>query len=182
MILAGVFAKGLYPLLIGQEIILQTRPKDPRDLFRGQYVSLNYAFNSLQGDSSNIHLQEGKHYSFGDVVYLKMKKNDRGVHEFFDLYEDKPEEGIFLKGHIQSQHYTHKENSYSFLSVKCGIEEFFTNPEKALEIENAEWQLEETEGETLRRQNVKVAVMVAPDGKARIKEVLYDDLLKKRKN
>ena len=38
-ILAGVFVNGFYPLWLGEEISLETRPVDPRDLFRGNYAA-----------------------------------------------------------------------------------------------------------------------------------------------
>ena len=45
-ILAGVFVNGFYPLWLGKEIRLETRPVDPRDLFRGNYARLGYDFST----------------------------------------------------------------------------------------------------------------------------------------
>ena len=42
-VLGGLFVYSQYPLWVGTEVRLATVPVDPRDLFRGQYVRLNYA-------------------------------------------------------------------------------------------------------------------------------------------
>ena len=35
------------PLIVGETILLQVEPVDPRDLFRGDYVALSYAINRV---------------------------------------------------------------------------------------------------------------------------------------
>ena len=44
-VLGGLFVYSQYPLWVGTEVRLATVPVDPRDLFRGQYVRLNYALS-----------------------------------------------------------------------------------------------------------------------------------------
>ncbi len=42
LIFSGFIAYKEYTLRTGTEVILKTMPVDPRDLFRGDYVTLNY--------------------------------------------------------------------------------------------------------------------------------------------
>jgi len=42
IVLVGMIAMRLTPLLTGQTILLRVVPVDPRDIFRGDYVTLAY--------------------------------------------------------------------------------------------------------------------------------------------
>ncbi len=48
LFLVGMIAAESTPLLFGETITLRVRPVDPRDLFRGDYVILNYDINQMQ--------------------------------------------------------------------------------------------------------------------------------------
>ena len=47
-ILGGMVAINEHTLRTGREIVLKTVPVDPRDLFRGDYVTLRYDISRLQ--------------------------------------------------------------------------------------------------------------------------------------
>ena len=51
VIIAGFIGYKEYTLSQGQKILLKTIPLDPRDLFRGDYVVLNYEISQLNLDS-----------------------------------------------------------------------------------------------------------------------------------
>ena len=47
--IAGIFILYLsWPLLTGTVVILKTQPVDPFDLFRGQYMTINYEISSVE--------------------------------------------------------------------------------------------------------------------------------------
>lgn len=48
IVLTAMLILHAWPLWTGQVIILRTQPVDPRDLFRGDYVIVSYAINSLR--------------------------------------------------------------------------------------------------------------------------------------
>ena len=56
----------------GQEVVLETGFIDPRDLFRGHYVSLQ--LNVSQIDSTTVTVAED--IDFGDTVYLELQQGD----------------------------------------------------------------------------------------------------------
>ena len=50
VLLVAIIARQQYTLNTGVPILLETQPIDPRSLFRGDYVVLNYAIDSLDLD------------------------------------------------------------------------------------------------------------------------------------
>lgn len=89
----------------GEEIFIKTKPVDPRDLFRGDYVQLNYEINDInleKLDEEILKLKDKEEEnSFEDLrgkkVYVSLKKNGK-FHVVDKVTLEKPEEGIFLKG------------------------------------------------------------------------------------
>jgi len=50
--LAGMIAKRQHTLNNGTLVVLETKPVDPRDIFRGDYVSLSYTIGSLHPETT----------------------------------------------------------------------------------------------------------------------------------
>ena len=152
-ILATEYVNSVYPLWTGQEVRLKTVPVDPRSLFRGNYARLNY-------DISNITLQEKEYppaMRRGEIVYVKLKQDEDGVHVFDGASLSKPDMGLYIRGRIQTPRWTRTASPYR---VHYGIEAFFAPKEKALALEK-----------DLRRGAVAI-VMVANNGKAALKDVI----------
>ncbi|MAX55427.1 MAG: hypothetical protein CL537_07955 [Alcanivoracaceae bacterium] len=145
VVMAGVWVNGFYPLWLGEEVRLKTRPVDPRDLFRGNYARLHYDFNTIEpGESAD--------FRPGDVVYVPLVRNG-------DLWDpqptqaSRPESGVFLRGRVTSRPWR------SGSRVTFGIEALFAPKEKALALEKQ-----------LRHTAVAV-VRVAPNGRAALVSV-----------
>ena len=69
-IIAAFVVTKEYTLRTGAEILLKTRPVDPRDLFRGDYVILSYdisRFNAGDMQSSLV-----RHFRVDDQVYVTL--------------------------------------------------------------------------------------------------------------
>ena len=47
LLLVGIIAYRQYWVATGERVLLGTEPVDPRDIFRGDYVTLNYEISSL---------------------------------------------------------------------------------------------------------------------------------------
>ena len=143
--MASVWVNGFYPLWLGEEVRLKTRPVDPRDLFRGNYARLHYDFDTIEpGESAD--------FRPGDVVYVPLLRNG-------DLWDpqptqaSRPESGVFLRGRVTSRPWR------SGSRVTFGIEALFAPKEKALALEKQ-----------LRHPAVAV-VRVAPNGRAALVSV-----------
>ena len=154
-----------WTLNTGTLVLLETEPIDPRSLFRGDYVRLNYVISqlnldSLQGDANFkkndkvfVVLEEGKPYWLPRSVYHNqpsLKNNE-----------------VAIKGILKSVQDIHHEDtnktSSKILHIRYGIENYF---------------VPEGEGRALERPqgDKKVEMLIAVDkfGNAGIKSVLLD--------
>lgn len=162
-IIVGLFAKAFYPLMWGQEVTFRANANDPRDIFRGNYSVLRYNFTEINLDSIPNDLQKGHQYNFGDVFYLELEK----VGEFYEtkgLWLKKPENKLAMRVLCN---YT----AGNYINIKGGIESYFTNPERAKEIDDMLMNGRDS-------AVVAVQVMLAYDGHARIKDLKISSLKK----
>ncbi|QCD52617.1 GDYXXLXY domain-containing protein [Campylobacter sp. RM16192] len=103
------------PIYFGKEIKVDVTLYDPRDLLRGNYVSLNYDFSALPIKYADLQKP-------GTKIYLALKDiNGTYVKDEYSFV--KPKNQIFLTGRIYGNR------------AKFGIEAFFMPIDKALQIE-----------------------------------------------
>jgi len=120
-VLATEYIYSVWPLWFGTPIALKTAPVDPRSLFRGNYVFLNYdvsMVSKVMGDNS---------FKQGEVVYVSLKRDD----QYFvatSLHRSKPESGTFIRGRI----YSIVGSNYR---IKYGIEAYFMPKAKAQKVQ-----------------------------------------------
>lgn len=108
------------PLISGERIVLDTRPVDPFDIFRGQYLTINY-------EISNLELIEG--VSEGDFVYVLLKEDINGIFRPEKTLINKPSEGIFIRGNVKS-------TEGNRMRLEYGIEQYFFERNAILPIRN----------------------------------------------
>ena len=140
-----------FTLKTGEDVMLKTRPVDPRDLFRGDYVILSYEIgrldiNSLQTDSAN--------FNKSDKVFVKLiKQENYGVATA--IYKSQPKEGLFIKGTV-------KEIQGSLITVEYGIESYFVP-------EGEGWEIQRQSG-----RGLEAKVAIDKFGNAVIKSIFLD--------
>jgi uncharacterized membrane-anchored protein len=105
--IVGFIAIKEYTLQTGEEVILKTRPVDPRDLFRGDYVILNY-------EIGNVDISD---FEEGDKIYVGLQVDENGYGESTGVYKNPPE-SLFIKGTV-------KRDSWVGSNVEFGIESYF---------------------------------------------------------
>jgi uncharacterized membrane-anchored protein len=152
-VLSVEYLNSVYPLWTGQEIRLETVPVDPRSLFRGNYVRLNYEISEINMPEAVT--AEGPRWN--EVVYVKLTPGKNNVYVFDDASLTKPESGLYIRGRLQSP--TVNGQPYR---IRYGIEALFTPEEKALALEDR-----------LRDGGIAV-IMLADNGKAALKGVVGD--------
>ena len=108
VIASGVILYLSLPLLTGETVVLKTQPVDPFDMFRGQYLTINY-------EISRVNLPENT--TEGKTVYVSLKEGDDKIWHAEKISLSKPESGIFIRG-------TAKQ-SWGGLAVEYGIEQYF---------------------------------------------------------
>lgn len=153
IILFVVVAGGLigYQELIlhqGQTTILATRPVDPRDLFRGEYVILRYAI-----ESDELVLNALRDVPDGEVIFITLVEDVRGVAQVEQVHTDRPTTpgGLWIEGEMRN-------GQVRFPS----IEQFYVPEGSGTPIENL-------------RNELHVAVTLH-DGQARVIHLLDESL------
>lgn len=137
VILAGVFVNGFYPLWLGKEIRVETRPVDPRDLFRGNYARLGYDFSTLPATG----------FRPGDVIYLPLEQ-DGDLWRGLTPSHQPPAQGLYLRGRVSGLPWGGTRR------VTYGIEALFAPKEKALQLERE------------LRDGAVAVLKLAPNGRA----------------
>ena len=157
LLIIAMLAYALMPIYLGKEIKVRVNLYDPRDLFRGNYVSLSYDFSNLQqykfDEKTGVEIYiYDRNISKNDEIYAILKQDANATYAFDKFSFTKPKDALFLAG---------KFDGYSF--VKYGIEEFYMPTKKA----------KQTEREMMDADIDAFAVlMVMKNGKARLKEIV----------
>ena len=148
----------------GAEVTLQTRPVDPRDFLRGDYVVLSYQISALPAGGLLGQPSAGQ----GTPVYVKLAPNAEGFYDAVSVHAapiaitppERQIRGTVTKGA------TCGDNRRTFcptLNIKYGIESYFVPQGEGLAIERARNQ----------RKTAVVAAVTA-NGRAAIKRLLID--------
>jgi uncharacterized membrane-anchored protein len=168
--MAGLIQVALIALIVldraqilrtGTEVTLQTRPVDPRDFLRGDYVVLNYGISSVSdGALSPAHK--------GMPVYVKLEPGTDGFYKMVSVHKEPvPATGneVLLRGRVTGGS-SCRDSSRAFcgsVNLHYGLERYFVPQGEGKEIEKA-------------RNQGKVAIVAAvtPGGRAAIKRLLLD--------
>lgn len=144
IILIGMTLLPVTTLLFGDEITLATKPVDPRDLFRGDYVILNYevsdidinkfpeVFEGLQEEQEQYEALEKLR---NKSVYVVLKESET-VHTVNYVTLKRPKEGIFLKG--KANHYwlnRDPDTGQATISLDYSLDKFFVPENTGLRLE-----------------------------------------------
>jgi uncharacterized membrane-anchored protein len=142
----------------GQVVLLETRPVDPRDLLRGDYVTLNYKISDVTLSPPPAPSDEVPSYRVppGTTIYVALEQRGQ-FHEVVLASTNRitPAAGqVVLKGRCQSW-WNHSAGSK--VHVAYGLERYYVR-----------------EGTGNPRGKLTVQAAVPDSGQARIKEVLVD--------
>lgn len=134
----------------GEKVILKCEPVDPRSLFSGDYVILNYTISSIDPGSVNIH--GDNNFKKHDYVFVGLKKNqDSGIYQAAALSRNmddlKENYSTVIKGRV--------ENSWNLINIAYGVESYFVPQGEGLVIEKD-------------MENVTVEVSVTEKGESAI--------------
>ncbi|MBQ9149995.1 GDYXXLXY domain-containing protein [bacterium] len=133
----------------GTEVLLKTVPVDPRDLFMGDYVILNYEIGQYNNNRR-------KNLKYGDKVYVILNKDKNNMVSIEDVTSIKPYNKLFLEGKM-SMCDTIIPLFKNGRCIKYGIESYYVKEGKGRELER-------------KLQNgAYVKVSITKDGKAKVK-------------
>ena len=114
----------LFNLLIlsgDEEVFLKIRPADPRDPFRGDYITFQYDISRIKGSF----FDSSEKIKYGDKIYISLLKR-KNYHVIANrVSKNKPDTGIFIKGTVNDIRIRQNGNSIDEVFVSYGIEEYF---------------------------------------------------------
>ena len=143
-------------LRTGVDVTLQTRPLDPRDFLRGDYVVLGYDISSVPaGDMASERLT-GR----DKLVFVKLAPNRDGFYEAISVHAapvDVASPEVLIRGHVVRGSFAGR------LQVRYGIESYFVPEGEGRKLESARNQ-----------RKLTIVAAVAPTGRAAIKRLLID--------
>ena len=164
VVLVAMVVSRQYTLETGTPVQLETRPVDPRSLFRGDYVRLRYVISLLDLRD----LPGDRDFETGDAVYVVLKPGDPYWMPV-SVHRARPEAGpgeIVIKGRV-TYHWknpgTGKRPPTDQIDATYGIESYFVPEGAGHELEDPS-------------QIGRISIVVAVDrfGSAAVKQVLVD--------
>lgn len=146
----------------GQTVRLAVEPVDPRDIFRGYYVTLNYEISRIQPTL----LGSNDNFAKDDIVYVVLEKGAEELWQAVGISRTRqptPPGQVTIAGRITYV----RPGSVISVVVRYGIEQYFTQQDAAREIE-------------LSRQggDVEILAAVNASGTAAIKGIVVDGTLR----
>lgn len=127
LVLVTMIGMKQWTLSTGTPIVLETRPIDPRSLFRGDYVRFNYAISRLDLEE----LGGDKAFRPHDRIYVVLEQGER-YWKPISVHRSRPEVGpgqVAIKGEIWSiwprQSRQAQPDAEQYLHVRYGIENYF---------------------------------------------------------
>lgn len=155
-ILFGAVEKRAYILRGGQEVVLQTEPVDPRDLMRGDYVTLRYQISSIKRDAIR-----GVPAAGDRNLYVAVKPDGDGFAQFsraaFAPFTDLSDGEVQLRGKAVN---TIPNASGAIIGVLYGIERYYVPEGEGRRVERAQ-----------QAKRITAVVAVDPDGHAVLKSL-----------
>lgn len=145
----------------GQEVLLSVQPVDPRDLLRGDYVTLGYNISSLPTDLFAERPQDDRN-GRDRTVFVRLKPGEDDIWEAVAArYDEKPEPApadgeLDIRGVATSSWY----DEATSININYGIERFYVPEGEGRAIEA-----------NLRERAFTMTVAVASDGAAQIKSL-----------
>lgn len=161
LLLLGMLYQPLITLTSGETIQLETRPLDPRDLFRGDHVMLSYDIESIPYTPYFQSLSADPSALYGKTIYVSLKKSGT-YHTVEGIQLEKPTSGIYLKGrvqHILPVDSSGQDLTHGNVIIDYGLDNYFVP-------ENTGKDLEEK-----ARQGEVIATITVKDGYAILKKV-----------
>lgn len=175
-LLMGMIGMAFYPLWVGTPIRLQTVPVDPRNLFRGNYLELNYALNRLNLDSIPNDLPRYPQLRPNDVVYIELEPDKMGIHQAIGVWSERPTRSAnpCLRARIDGR-YMHQ--SEPTITVETDVQHFFASPD-SLKLYERQQNVPTLESTTPSPNfTIIVKAKVTNDGRARLLGLIKIDSL-----
>jgi uncharacterized membrane-anchored protein len=86
-------------LAFGERVLLETRPVDPTDFLRGDYVTLDYEIQDVPDDFFAEEPNDGAYSHIRpSVIFVELERDADGVGHVKSVYPKRPNGGLYIKG------------------------------------------------------------------------------------
>ena len=145
----------------GREITLATLPVDPRDLFRGDFVVLNYEIGTL--DLTKVPGERA--FRRHDEVWVTLAPDAEGIARAVAVSAARPPENgnVLLRGRVTSASGCQTQTGCTSLRIAYGLESYFVPEGEGRTIETAR-----------NARLTRIVAAVGRDGRAAIKRLLIE--------
>lgn len=132
LVLAAMAGEREWILRTGARVWLRTAPVDPRDVFRGDYVRLDYEVSTLEPEALRDGLRDPSSPSRarGSRIYAVLRMGEGGLAELDHVDAERPDSGLFLRGRLETDF-----RAPGSIQALYGLEAMFVEQGKGLEIE-----------------------------------------------
>lgn len=125
-ILLAMTIKPQATVLFGQEVVLETKAYDPTDLFRGDYVAINFAISDVPKSKVTLPLDKVHNKN----LYVSLKQEGK-YHVVDQVSDTKPKQGVYLKGKFQDWF-----NETNTFRVDYSLDKYFLEQGTGMDLEN----------------------------------------------
>ena len=146
----------------GREVILQTRPVDPRDLLRGDYVVLGYDITQLPAGA----LAGQPMVERNPSVFVKLAPDANGLYQPVSVHAapvSVAASEVLIRGRVAYSCGSTNRTFCDKLTIRYGLESYFVPEGEGRKLEQARNQ-----------QKLRIVAAVLPSGRAAIKRLLLD--------
>ncbi|AZU60365.1 GDYXXLXY domain-containing protein [Neobacillus mesonae] len=160
LILLAMCYKPLLTLSSGQEITLQTKPVDPSDLFRGDYVILRYEAEEIPKElvDQDVIKQMDRGWNWGLEelgVYVVLENKD-GIDHPVKVTLQKPKNGVYLKGKLDYIGTNGEGSEVAF--IQYSLDKYYVEDNTG-----TKWEEASTKGQILAKAKVKNGYAILTD-------------------
>ena len=139
-----LISMSIHPLvtsLLGEEVLIKTKAYDPRDLFRGDYIRLNYEINDINISKLDKEILNkiDETASYTDLMnkklYVQLVKKDE-YYEVDKVTLKEPKEGIYIEGKYEYNIWDYsKERGIKGIRVDYALDKYFVPENTGKELE-----------------------------------------------
>ncbi|MEN6406957.1 MAG: GDYXXLXY domain-containing protein [Thermoguttaceae bacterium] len=154
-VLVGMIVLKAAPLWTGEVVLLRVAPVDPRELFRGDYVALNYDFSRVPDrELKNLPIRSSDRV--GQTVFVPLKPEKDGRHwQAAGFSLKRPASGKYLEGVVTGGD-----------RIQFGIESYYVQEGTGREFEQA-----------AAGRQLSAEVSLASDGRALLRRLQFESPL-----
>ncbi|WP_409298952.1 GDYXXLXY domain-containing protein [Peribacillus sp. SCS-26] len=135
LILSFMTIKPLLTIYAGKTILLETKPVDPTDLFRGDYVNLSYEAEEIPVSLVKEDVLKREREGDGKFTVYVVLKEKNGVHQPVSVTLHRPKETIYLKGRLS--YVSGSESSQESAFIQYSLDRYFLQENTGRELEQA---------------------------------------------